>query len=234
MRVQTTTLAFLFSAGVLAACQGVSTYAPQAGDAGNSAPAAVSSLRLPAPFDTLASRTPDAAALCSARYVKVPGKYITMFALGEIKGTTFTSGGVLAIWSLDSYTKGAKPTPTPSTGPTATPTTGPTPKPVKVYLYTGTYMTKKTKQTGCALLIATVSKKPIIKGEPGNGLSSNSVQTNEKYPPKTTQILFGSLSETITGLSAKGGKGKAILMTQMGKQYDTATITLTSRIETKF
>jgi hypothetical protein len=231
MRVQTTTLAFLFSAGVLAACQGVSTYAPQAGDAGNSVPAAVSSLRLPAPFDTLPSRMPDAAALCNARNVKVPGKYITMFALGEVKGTTFTSGGVLAIWSLDQYTKGTKPTPTPSTGPT--PTTGPTPKPIKVYLYTGTYTTKKSKQTGCAVLFATVNKRPLIKGQPGNGLSSNSVLTDVKYLV-TTPILFGSLSEKITGLSAKGGRGKAILTTQTGKQYDTATITLVSRVETTF
>ena len=153
-----------------------------------------------------------------------------MFAFGTQKGTTFTSVKGLSFWSLAKYTKGTKPTPTPSPGPTPTPTTAPSPKPVRIYLYSGTYATHKTKQGGCAILYITTSLKPIEKGVVGNGLAGGMPQSNVPYVDSTYIADVGTLSFTITGLSASGGHGSAVLTTMKGKPYDTATFTLTKRI----
>ena len=106
------------------------------------------------------------------------------------------------------------------------------PKPFTIYFYTGTYTTKKTKQTGCAILFYTTSGKPI---DPGTGaISANSPQFAYPYIDASASIASGSMTEKITGLSATGGHGTAILTSMKGKAYDTATITLTKRIVEKY
>ncbi len=233
MRLRTTMFAFVCSAAILAACQGGSTYAPATATMNDASQASHFRASLPAPFDKLSALQPDAAG-CDAPDMKIPGNYISMAAFGSQKGTTFTSTpGIFSTWALSKYTKGTKPTATPSTGPTATPTTGPTPKPVQVFLYSGTYTTKKTKQTGCAILFVTKSHKPIIKGL-GSGFGGGNPQFSEPYIKTSKPSVLGNLSLTITGLSASGGHGNAVLKTMKGKLYDTAVFTLTKRISSIF
>jgi hypothetical protein len=224
-------LAFACSAAVLAACQGGSTYAPTTANLNDSSQTALSRWRLPAPFDALTSRMPQTTG-CGAPFDRVPGNYISMVAFGSQKGTTFTSAKGLSFWFLSKYTKGTKPTPSPSPGTTPTPTTGPTPKPIKIYLYSGTYATKQTKQGGCAILFVTTSLKPIEKGA-GNGIAGGTPQFSLPYVDDVG-IATGVLSLKITGLSASGGHGTAVLTTMKGKEYDTATITLTKRVTSIF
>jgi hypothetical protein len=232
MKLRTTLLAFVCSAAVLAACQGGSTYAPATATMNDAAQGSHFRAPLPAPFDKVSALQPDASG-CDAPNMKIPGNYISMAAFGNQKGTTFTStAGILSTWTLSKYTKGTKPTPGPSNSPTTPPTTGPTPKPVQVFYYTGTYTTKKSKQTGCAILFVTKSHKPIIKGF-GSGFGGGNPQFSQPYV-NSTETLFGSLSLTITGLSASGGHGNAVLKTMKGKAYDTATFTLTKRISSIF
>jgi hypothetical protein len=232
MKIKSLTLAFLFAAGVLAACHGVSPFTPQSGGMDDSSSAALARIHLPAPFDELASQLPNGAGSCTAPDVKIPGKYITMIAGGTAKGSTFTTkGSIVAEWSLDEYTKGTKPSPTPPTTPT--PKGSPTPKPIKVWIYTGTWMTKRTKETGCATLITTQDGKPLFPGI-GSGVSENSVVFKDLYVKSKEVGKPGSLFETFTGLSATGGHGSATLTSSKGKPYDTAVITLTGRISSKF
>jgi hypothetical protein len=217
MKRRSMTLAFLLAAA-LAACQGTSTYAPQAGPMSVSPAVQLARASVPAPYDAVFSGIPDASQLCNAPDVKIPGSYLEMLTSGGVKGSTYTSAGALNIWFLVKYTKGTKPTPTP--------------KPVDVYYYTGTYTTHKSKETGCAVLIVTKSGKPLSKGA-GNGLGINTVQYADKYV-NTALSLSGVLSETVSSLSASGGHGSATLKTTKNKQYDTLTITLTKRIEVKY
>ena len=232
MRLRTTLLAFVCSAAILAACQGGSTYAPATATMNDAAQGSHFRAPLPAPFDKLSALQPDDSG-CDAPNMKIPGTYISMAAFGSQKGTTFTSTAGISFWMIAKYTKGTKPTATPSTGPTASPTTGPTPKPVPVFFYTGTYTTKKTKQTGCALLFVTKSHKPIIKGF-GSGIAGGDPQFSEPYINEGAPSVTGNLSLTITGLSASGGHGNAVLRTMKGKTYDTAVFTLTKRISEIF
>ena len=222
MKLRTTLLAFVCSAAVLAACQGGSTYAPATATMNDASQASHFRVSLPAPFDKLAALMPDVSG-CDAPNLKIPGTYISMAAFGNQKGATFTSTAGISFWMIEKYSKGTKPTPTPSTGPTATPTTGPTPKPVQVFFYTGTYTTKKTKQTGCAILFVTKSHKPIIKGF-GSGIAGGDPQFSQPYIKTSKPSVIGNLSLTITGLSASGGHGNAVLMTMQGKRYDTAIV----------
>jgi hypothetical protein len=235
MKRRTTTLAFLFTAA-LAACQGVSTFAPPAGSMDDASTGQSIRAPLPAPYDTILSSFPDASEACNAPNVKIPGKYISMVASGGTKGSTFTSSGALNLWLLEKATKGTKPTPTPSSKPTGNPSTGPTatpkPKPIDVYFYTGTYRTRRSKETGCAILIVSVSGKAISKGE-GSGIGVNTVQYAAKYV-NVDALTFGPLQETVSNLSASGGRGSVTMKTAKGKLYDTASITLTKRVEIKY
>lgn len=232
MRLRTTLLAFVCSAAILAACQGGSTYAPATATMNDAAQGSHFRAPLPAPFDKLSALMPDDSG-CDAPNMKIPGSYISMIAFGTQKGTTFTSGDFLSTWLVTKYTKGTKPTPTPSTGPTATPTTGPTPKPVQVFLYTGTYTTKKTKQTGCAILFVTKNHHAIEKGA-GSGFAGGDPQFSQPFINQSSASLEGPLTLTITGLSASGGHGNAVLKTMKGKTYDTAVFTLTKRVSSIF
>jgi hypothetical protein len=228
MKLQATMVAFLFASAALAACQGGTTYAPQTGAPGDTSQGAMGRAPLPAPFDRIASALPDAAGTCTAPDAKLPGNYISMLADGTAKGTTFTTAtGGISSWSLDKYSKAAKPKPTPSPSPGTSPT--PNPKTIEVWVYTGTYVTAKTKQTGCATVIASKSGRPLEPGI-GSGIGTNSVQFSAPYwKTGNKPLATGLLSETVTGLSASGGKGTAVLTSSKGATYDTATITLTGR-----
>jgi hypothetical protein len=233
MKLRTTLLAFVCSAAVLAACQGGSTYAPATATMNDAAQGSHFRAPLPAPFDKLSALQSDASD-CDAPDMKIPGDYISMAAFGSQKGSTFTSTAGVSFWMIQRYSRGTKPTASPSAGPTASPTSGPTPKPVQVFFYTGTYTTQKTKQTGCAILFVTKNHKPIIKGL-GSGIAGGNPQFSEPYIKTGKKPLTsGNLSLTITGLSASGGRGNAVLMTTQGKRYDTATFTLTKRISSIF
>jgi hypothetical protein len=230
MKIRSLTLAFLFAAGALVACHGSSSFTPLSGGTDDSSSTALARAHLPAPFDELASQLANGAGSCTAPDVRIPGDYITMIAGGTAKGSTFTTKGALvADWSMDRYTKTSKPKPTPP--PSPTPKGSPTPKPIAVWIYSGTYETKKTKETGCATLITSQNGKSIFPGV-GSGVSENSVVFKDLYV-KTKNLYSGSLSETITGLSATGGHGSATLTSAKGKPYDTAVITLTGRISSK-
>jgi hypothetical protein len=231
MRIRSMTLALLFTASALAACHGASSFTPQTSDWGAASQARLAGASLPAPFDAIALRTNAAGSQCDAPNVKIPGTYLEMISSGTVKGSTYTSGKLVSVWFSSKYTVDTKPTPTPTGQPTSGPTA--TPRPVEIYYYTGTYTTKITKQSGCAVIIATVNGKPIISGLLGNGIGENSVQYTQPNVNSKT-LATGPMSETILGLSASGGHGTATLKTSKGQLYDTATITLTKRTETKF
>jgi hypothetical protein len=192
-------------AGVLAGCAGVPSYMPTGDSVQGSAP-------------TLQTLVPDANAggTCTAPVQKVPGTYIEMVAFGNVAAGTFTSQ--TGLWFQSSYKPGPKPAP--SSVPSAKP--GP-----RDYFYIGTYVLKKSKQTGCAVLLATQNGKPF-KGSKQNAFGVGAPLVKAKTL-KITPLESGNLSMTITGLSASGGRGSATLTTSTGAAYDTATITLTGR-----
>jgi len=237
MQLRTPVLVFLVAAGGLVACQSTSTtYTPQNGTTYGASPEspAVARLHLPAPYDSMIDLSdPRVASACTAPNVKIPGDYISLLAAGDVKGGTFSipATAIVASWSSAEYTLG---TPTPK--PTATPKASPTPKPKfeKVWIYSGTYSLTKSKQTGCTILVTTQSGKPLEPGLPFNASTDGFVQYTQANVNVGKTKLSGTISETISGLSASGGKGSVTLFTMKGSSYDTGTITLTSRVGASF
>jgi hypothetical protein len=143
-----------------------------------------------------------------------------MVAFGNVAAGTFTSQ--TGIWVQSIYKPGTMPT------PSAIPSAKPGPP---EFIYVGTYVMKKSKETGCAVLLTTQNGKPF-KGETQNAFGVGSPLVKAKGV-KISVITTGNLTMTITGLSASGGKGTAVLTTSANAPYDTATITLTGRYPEK-
>jgi hypothetical protein len=207
-------LVALAIASVLAGCGGLSGFAPTAG------PAGIDTARASAP--TQQQLVPDAnpKGTCTAPIYKVPGTYVGLVAFGNVAAGTFTSQ--TGLWVQSVYKPGTMPT------PSAIPSAKPGPP---EFVYVGTYAMKKSKITGCAVLLTTQNGKPF-KHSTQNAFGVGSPLVKAKglsISPVTT----GNLTMTITGLSASGGKGSAILTTSAGAPYDTATITLTARYTQK-
>lgn len=176
---------------------------------------------------------------CTATQERIPGTYAELLALsGSVNGATFvTHPGDLTLWLLGKFVK-ATPAPTPSPGTTPTPKTTPTPIVTAppgqaLYFYIGSYKLHKYGQ-GCAFLVTSVNGKKI-KNEKSNALAvgSPNFKGDTTIVPKTIQE--GPLTMRITNLGANGGKGNVVLLNPAGhgKNIDTGTVTLTSRIELK-
>jgi hypothetical protein len=164
---------------------------------------------------------PDVTSICSAPASKVPGSYVILFALGDLTGSTFTGSG---LWFLENLAKGT-PGPTPTPGVTPTPIKG---KPL--YLYYGTFRLKTHKEQGCVFMIATKSGKPLSKKAKGNAEILGTVATKVKYLRVTFTTTSGSVSAKLSGVSATGGAGSAVLLSSTGAAYDKATISILGRV----
>jgi hypothetical protein len=200
MKFHRVALALVCGAG-LSACHGASVLTPQSGDA--------------SPATAIHAPKPS----CTAKPATVPGKYVGMFAVGTLSGTTFTS--VFGQWSLLQYTKAV-----PAGSSASTP--APKPTPIPSWLYEGTYTMTKTKKQGCMLLVIGAAVKPDASGAATNGV----VVAAPPAPTKKFSVTIGELgvlSMKLTGLSASGGRGTATLLTPQLKTYDTATIVLSKR-----
>src|SRR5271166_2803508 len=67
----------LFVAALLVACHGIGSYTP--------------TVSQEAPAQSQLSESPLTSAECKAPQRKIPGKYLSYFAEGNVKGTTFTA-----------------------------------------------------------------------------------------------------------------------------------------------
>jgi hypothetical protein len=169
---------------------------------------------------------PDATKLpaCTAPVAKVPGKYTSIVAEGNVKGTTFTAVEKSSLYIYVDYTKA---TPSPPPSPTASPP--PTPKPKPEYFYYGTYQLH-TGLGGCAYLLTTISGKPI-KGSKYNAESLNFPNIKVKlYHVKVVTEGYATMS--VHGLSSSGGSGSFVLKTSKGGTYNTGTVDLVGRLTT--
>jgi hypothetical protein len=193
-------------AGLLAACRGVTGYTPPS----------LASQTSGSPT----SLSPDKVMLkCSAPGSKVPGTYIMFGAVGNVKGSTFTSNSTYSNWLKVHVVASPSPKPTP------------TPRHAPWYYYFGTFALKSPKkEEGCATLATTISGKPIIKG-----LSYNAFGDGVPKYEKTVRVQIlemGQLSEVIHGLGKSGGSG-TLTLTLNGKGYGTGSVTLVGRVTLK-
>lgn len=198
----------------LAGCHGSTSYVPTAGVAYSAAAAAPS-------WQSLLTAA-SVAGSCTKATAKVPGTYILLVAFGNVRNAKFTSVAG-SLWLQERYvTARPGPSPTPSTLPSAKP--GP-----PDYLYTGSYTLKKSRQTGCAVLLTTQNGKSF-KGSKENAFAVGSPVVKAKAWKIESTGLTGGLTLTVANLSASGGRGSAKLTTSTGAPYDTATIALTARL----
>jgi hypothetical protein len=219
MKVQSTALVLLLAVGVLVACHGTSGYVPQTGVNIGDATLPLDGHRPPGIPPELTSQ------VCAGiPFSKIPGTYIETVAIGNVSGSTFTGEGS---WFSEEYKKGSAATPTPGT----------TPEPGKIpaWLYYGKYTLQTHKQTGCALLIVSKSGKPWIIEKTGkfNADDGGFAIVHAKHWHISGTTAFGFLTATITFSSSTSGSGHAMLTTETGGGYDTATITLVGRTAIK-
>jgi hypothetical protein len=229
--------AFL-AVAVFAACNGGNQVVP-AGQTFGSTPQGQSVVNaLSRAYPELAQRLAPMAAnplTCNVPDAHVPGKFVTMFALGTVQGTTFTVPAGGGVWIYQKYVKGTPP-PTPGTTPTPkntpTPIASGLPPNEKFIFYTGSF-TLKSHGQGCMFLLTTPHGGPIVKGEgKSNGEALGEPTFTGNVNPVDKPVL-GALNLSIGGLNANGGKGNAVLVPSSGKgpAFDTGTVTLTSRVE---
>jgi len=211
------------AAAILAACHGAGTYMPGVSPLADAAPIAAPGLALPSSLKRLSgvAKVPDGIPVCTAKKVKIPGKYVIFYSSGKVKGSKYTGDPKNSIWERIQLGKA-----TPS--PTSSPTTGPTPGPE--YVYYGTYALDKGAG-GCAYLIATQYGKPF-KGQKYNGLVTGSPNIVAEYY-KETFVSLGMLNITVTGLGDKGGHGTFVMKNSKGRTYNSGTVSLAGRILVK-
>lgn len=220
MRLRSTALVLLAAIAVLVACHGTSNYVPQNGAISSDSDSAAVGNHLGLP-----ASTPN---YCNVPFSHVPGNYVEMTGIGNLKGSTFTGTGE---WFVFKYSLGTPP-------PHATPTPGVTPTPNKkepLYYYYGNYTLKKEKQTGCAILLTTQNGKPLkgIKGKKFNALNVEDVLVSipkHKSLRLGLPTMAGTALISISGISATSGTGSADLHTNKGKAYDTAAIKILGRL----
>jgi hypothetical protein len=220
MKIRSMALVLLVALGVLVACHGTSTYVPQGG-------VNMSDATLPLdghwPSGVWAANTSQICA--GVPYSKVGKTYTEIVAVGNLSGSTFMGEGS---WFSEKYALGSPATPTP----------GHTPEPGKIpaWAYYGSFTLKKHKETGCAIVIVTENGKPWIfeKTEKFNADSGGFVIVNPKEHWHISGMTgFGFLTESLTITSSTSGGGQAMLKTETGQAYDTATITLVGRTPIK-
>lgn len=173
--------------------------------------------------DFVRSLLPDTSPFpkCTAAKLGLPGDYTAFFSAGNVKSGKFTSIAAYSLWFTYKWIGAKPPTPSPSPSPTTTP------KPPAEYVYYGTYVLTKSKQQGCAYLLAYVS------GKPPKGAHFNASEIGTpifKTYAKTTgaPVKTGKLIATAS-LTSTGGSGKVTLMSGT-TVYDTGTVTLTGRV----
>ncbi len=205
-------------ATVLAACNGPA-YAPALAGSPLS-PVAASALR------SIGVRPPDASLpFCSAPAATLPGTYVTVAALGEIRHGRFAGRPLRSLWVQASFVAASPP---PSTGPSATPSILPSLPPVRAYLYYGSFTLAKTHQTGCAYVVASKSGRPI----PGTGANAAlaAVPNLASWFSISGISARGYALTKISHLNASGGSGTLVLENSTGTTFDTGTVTLTGRL----
>jgi len=182
----------------------------------------------PSPSPTASSTSGSSS--CSAASTTLPGTYTDLITVGVYSGTTYTAstgqGQNQSIWETLNFTA-ATPAPSP-TGTILTPTPAPSPTgtPQPVYLWSGMYQLQ-SGTSGCFTLITSQDGSPlrIYNGTNDQGVSGfaeGAPNISSSY--NVTYVNSGSLTLTISNLSAGGGSGTTTL-----SNGDSGTIALGAR-----